>query len=280
MTTLIKLLTFALLTMTFQCNIDGYNTIKGEGEVSEKEIDISSFSEFSAHNGWDIKLVQGNQDRLVVKANENLLEELKVDEDGELLKISTESKDNIGKADAKLIIVYFSGDVSRIKAASGTYIYADDQLDFNDLSIKSSSGSNVNLDVKTQNLNCSSSSGSTMELKISSTDVIADSSSGSRLNVTGKSNSIMGDSSSGSNLNLSGSTDNLEVDSSSGSRIDAEDLMAINVTANSSSGSSIDVYPLENLSAKSSSGGSIKYHNKPSNNISKNTSSGGSVSSK
>jgi hypothetical protein len=279
MTTLIKVLTFAVLSLAFQCNIDGYKTIKGEGEVSEKEIEISSFNEFSAHNGWDVKLVQANDDRIVVQANENLLKEIKVDEDGELLKISTQSSNNIGKADAKLVTVYFSGNVSKIKASSGVYMYADEKLEFDDLNIKSSSGSSVDLELKTQKLDCSSSSGSKMELNISSTDVIADSSSGSKLEISGKSNSIFGDSSSGSNLTLSGSTENLEVDSSSGSKINAKDLIAISVKASSSSGSSIDVYPMENLDANSSSGGSIKYHHKPSNGISQNTSSGGSVRS-
>ena len=47
-----------------QCNIDGYNTIKGEGEVSEKEFDLSTFEELSLANGWDVKLVQANGNKL------------------------------------------------------------------------------------------------------------------------------------------------------------------------------------------------------------------------
>jgi len=280
MSTLIKLLTFALLTLSVQCNMGDYNTIKGEGEVSEKEINISTFSELSAANGWDVKLIQGAEDKVVVKANENLLKELNVEEDGETLKISTESRDNIGKADAKLVTVYFSGDVSRIKASSGVNMYANEQLSFGDLTLDSSSGSDVELHVKTGKLNCSSSSGSVMDLKISSTDVVAKSSSGSNLNAKGKSNSLKGSSSSGSSLKLEGNTDKLDLTSSSGSNIDAENLMAMSVIANSSSGSRIDVYPMEELDANSSSGSSINYHNNPSKNISKNASSGGSINSK
>lgn len=280
MSTLIKLLTFAILTMSVQCNMGNYNTINGEGEVSEKEISISSFSELSAANGWDVKLVQDSQDRILVKANENLLKEIKIDEDGETLKISTKSRDNIGKADAKLVTVYFSGDVARIKASSGVNMFANEQLTFGDLTLDSSSGSEVELNVKTGNLDCSSSSGSVMELKISSKAVVAKSSSGSRLDAAGKSDSFMGSSSSGSSMNLEGNTDNLDVSSSSGSNVNAENLMALSVKANSSSGSRIDVYPMENLDANSSSGSSINYHNKPSKNITKNASSGGSINSK
>ena len=280
MTTLLKYLAFAILTLSVECNIDSYNTIKGEGEVSEKEFNLSTFQEVTLANGWDVKLVQANENKLVVKANENLIEELKISEDNSTLKINTKSKDNIGRADSKLITLYFSGDLKTLKASSGVNLFAQEQLKFNDIEISSSSGSDVELNVETQKLNCSSSSGSDMILKISSTDVVANSSSGSDLLITGKSNSINANSSSGSDLDLKGYTDSLTANSSSGSDLDATDLKAINVNASASSGSNIDVYPIETLVAKSSSGSDIKYLNKPSVKLEKNESSGGDVSYK
>jgi hypothetical protein len=278
MTTLLKFFAFAILTFSMQCNIDGYNTIKGEGEVAEKEFDLSTFNELSLANGWDVKLIQGNDSKLVVKANENLIAELKIDENNQTLKIGTKSEKNIGRADAKLITIYFDGDLSKLKASSGVNLFATEQLRFNDIDISSSSGSDVELNVETQKLNCSSSSGSDMKLKISSTGVIADSSSGSDLEIVGKSKSINANSSSGSDLKIEGYTDNLIANSSSGSDIDAKNLKALNVSATSSSGSNIDVYPIETLVGKASSGADIRYHNKPSVNLEKNESSGGSVS--
>jgi len=280
MTTLLKLLAFAMLTFSMQCNIDGYNTIKGEGEVAEKEFDLSAFEELSLANAWDVKLVQSNENKLVVKANENLIEELNIDQDGLNLKIGTKRKDNIGRADSKLITVYFSGNLTKLKASSGVNLFAKEQLTFNDIDISSSSGSDIELNVKTQKLNCSSSSGSDMKLKISSTDVVANSSSGSDLQLIGKSQSLQATSSSGSDLNIEGYTDELTVNSSSGSDIDAKNLKAINITATASSGSNIDVYPIEVLVGNASSGSDIKYHNKPSVRLNKNESSGGDISYK
>ena len=280
MTTLLKYLAFAILTLSVECNIDSYNTIKGEGEVSEKEFNLSTFQEVTLANGWDVKLVQANENKLVVKANENLIDELKISEDDSSLKISTKSKDNISRADFKLITLYFSGDLKTLKASSGVNLFAQEQLNFNDIEITSSSGSDVELNVETQKLNCSSSSGSDMILKISSTDVVASSSSGSDLEITGKSNSIKANSSSGSSLNLKGYTKSLTAKSSSGSKLDTKDLKAINVNATASSGSSIEVYPIETLVANSSSGSDIKYYNKPSINLKYNESSGGDVSYK
>ncbi|NBC58884.1 MAG: DUF2807 domain-containing protein [Bacteroidetes bacterium] len=280
MTTLLKFLVFTILTFSVQCNIDGYNTIDGEGEVAEKELDISSFQELSLANAWDVKLVQSNQNKLVVKANENLIDELEINQDGQTLNIRTKSGNNIGRADSKLITVYFSSKLSIVKASSGVNLFAAEQLVFGDIEISSSSGSDVELNLKTEQLNCSSSSGSDLKLKISSTDVVANSSSGSDLQLIGKSKSIQATSSSGSDLNIEGYTDDLTANSSSGSDIDAKKLKAINVTATASSGSNIDVYPIETLVGNASSGSDINYHNEPSGKITKNESSGGDVSSR
>ncbi len=257
-----------------------YNNITGTGEVNEEEQSLENFDEVSFSNGWDVELVRSYQNRLVAKANENLLEELEVINENGYLKIGTKSDDNIGKADAKQLTLYFNGELKLVKASSGVSLFAEEQLTFGDVEITSSSGSQIDLDVKTEKLICKSSSGSTLFLKISSTDVDASSSSGSRLELNGKSSSVTADSSSGSSLTLKGYSDSLEADSSSGSKIDAKDHKAINVIADASSGSSVSVFPMETLDAGASSGGSVKYYNKPSVKITKDESSGGSVSLK
>ncbi len=280
MTTLIKIFAFTLLAVSAQCNMGNYNNITGTGEVNEEEHNIENFDEVSFSNGWDVEIIRSNQNRLLAKANENLLEELEIVNDNGYLKIGTKSGDNIGKADAKQLTLYYNADLKLIKASSGVKLFAEEQLTFGDVEISSSSGSEVDLNVKTQRLTCNSSSGSTLFLNISSTDVEASSSSGSRLELSGKSTALRADSSSGSSLSLKGYSDSLEVDSSSGSKIDAQEHKALTVIADASSGSSVSVYPMETLDAGASSGGSVKYYNNPSVKITKNESSGGSVSLK
>lgn len=280
MTTLLKLFTIALLTLSFQCDVGDYNTLNGEGTIVEKQFEINDFNQVSFGNGWDVKLIKSNENKLVAKANQNLIDELKIDQESQTLKIGTMSKDNIDRADSKMLTLYFNGDLSSIKTSSGVSLFSGEQLVFNDINISSSSGSRLELNVKTQKLSTSSSSGSNMKLKISSTIVEASSSSGSELNITGKSDSMSANSSSGSNLILEGFSEQLSVTSSSGSSISAKNQKAVNVTANASSGSSISVFPVEVLEAKSSSGASVRYHNKPTVKLDKNESSGGSVSSR
>lgn len=280
MTTLIKFFAFALIALSMQCNMGSYNTINGTGEVNQEDFNLDAFDKVSFSNGWDVEIVQSNQNRLSAEANQNLLEELDIENDNGNLKIGIKGNENIGKADKKSLTLYFNGKLKLVKASSGVTLSSPEQLIFDDVEISSSSGSSVDLDVKTQMLDCSSSSGSDMYLKISSTDVTASSSSGSKLEISGKSDVLTAKSSSGSNLRVKGYAKSLDADSSSGSKIDAQELKAVNVIAEASSGSSVSVFPMETLDASASSGGSVKYYNAPSVKVSENESSGGSVSLK
>ena len=93
------------------------------------------------------------------------------------------------------------------------------------LNLKSTSGSDMKLDVNTTILNCKSTSGSDMR--------------------------------------LSGKTDKLIAEATSGSDIKAADLMAESSQVKATSGADITVNTSKELTAKASSGGDIKYYGNP-----------------
>lgn len=109
------------------------------------------------------------------------------------------------------------------------------------------------------------------------TDLKIRTSSGSEIEVTAEIDAIDCESTSGSSIKISGKALRLATASSSGSTINAEDLMANEVTSESTSGSSSDVHPIVVLNAKASSGSSINYVKNPEK-INKEETSGGSVS--
>ncbi|WP_051224385.1 GIN domain-containing protein [Flavobacterium tegetincola] len=123
-----------------------------------------------------------------------------------------------------------------------------------------------------------STSGSTLSsgTVLKSTSLSVDSSSGSEVNIEVEADYISMESSSGSEMKVQGKALKAETSSSSGSAIDAENLMANEVYAQVSSGSSTTVYPILLLKGKASSGGDITYTNVPKR-IEKEESSGGSV---
>lgn len=111
---------------------------------------------------------------------------------------------------------------------------------------------------------------------IKSNNIHLKSSSGSDVYANVESETIQLESTSGSDLTIEGKAIELTTASSSGSHIDAEKLLANNVTSQSTSGSDTDVHPIVSLKAKASSGSSITYHATPKK-IAKEESSGGSV---
>jgi hypothetical protein len=124
-----------------------------------------------------------------------------------------------------------------------------------------------------------SSSGSTISSKntLRGTEISLTTSSGSEIEAVLEYEKVSCDSSSGSNITISGKVLNLETSTSSGSEINAEELASNEIISDASSGSFTKVKPIVKLKGTASSGSSITYYQMPKTLI-KTESSGGSVS--
>lgn len=239
MTTLIKIIVATVLSfMLFSCNFDlNLNPgVRGNGNVIKHERAINNaFSSIKATEGLDVYLTQGNTEGIIIEADDNLHELILTDVEDGVLKIHT--KKNIGRASAKKVHVTFKT-ISNITANSGSDVFSKNTITAETLHLKSTSGSDMKLDVDVAVLHCSSSSGSDMR--------------------------------------LSGKTKKLVAEASSGSDIKAADLIAESSEVKASSGADITVNTSKELTAKASSGGDIKYYGNPEK-VTKSDSSSGSV---
>ncbi|GAA4813249.1 head GIN domain-containing protein [Litoribaculum gwangyangense] len=237
MTTLIKIIVATILSLTlFSCNFDLNPGIRGNGNVITKERTVNqSFSSIRASEGLDVYLTQGNTVSISVEADENLQELIMTDIEEGVLKIHT--KENIGRAAAKKVYVSFK-DISSIISTSGSDVFSTNTITSETLNLKSSSGSDMKLDVNTSVLNCNSTSGSDMR--------------------------------------LSGKTTKLIAEASSGSDIKAADLIAETSEVKASSGADITINTSRELRAQASSGGDIKYYGNPEK-VNKSDNASGSV---
>lgn len=236
MTSMLKyVLAFFLSVNMIQCNYVT-NTVNGKGNVIEQEIQIAEFTSLTLKNGWEIELIPSDENKMLITANENLMEELRYDNTkGELL---IEAENNIGKANKKLIQLFYTEPIKQIKASSGVYLHSASPL-------------------KATNLNTSISSGSMIKLNLDVEDLTVKSSSGA-------------------NILLSGKSQYTEIEASSGSGINALELISKEAKAKTSSGSSLKLNVSEVLSAESSSGGVIKYEGEVQS-VERSTSSGGTI---
>lgn len=242
MTTLIKIIVASLLSLTFfSCNFDiNMNSgVKGNGNiVTEDRTSNEPFTTIKATEGLDIYLTQGDHVSITVEADENLQELILTEIENGVLKIHTSK--NIGYASSKKIIVTFK-DISSIISTSGSDVYSTNTITVENLDLKSTSGSDMKLTVKTTTLNCKSTSGS--------------------------------------DIHLSGTTTNLIAEATSGSDIKAADLIAESSQVKATSGADITVNTSKKLTASANSGGDVKYYGNPES-VKKNDSPSGSIKQK
>lgn len=238
-----KCIVTLLVALLFaSCNGNFFNGIRGNGTVETEKRNITEkFTKVLVKRGIEVVLEQTEAVSVEVEADQNLISHITTKVENGTLVISSDA--NIYSAEAETVYV-------KMPVIEG---------------LESTSGSNI----KTKG---------TLKNTASVTDIRIVSDSGSEINAFLEFDSINAESTSGSSISLSGKALKLRTAASSGSHIDAENLLANEVTSEASSGSSTEVHPLVHLIAKSSSGSSIDYAGTPKN-ISKEETSGGSVSS-
>ncbi|WNH09525.1 head GIN domain-containing protein [Thalassobellus suaedae] len=242
MTTLIKIIVATILSLSLlSCNFDiNMNSgVRGNGNVqTEERIIDGAFTTIKATEGLDVYLTQDHNESILVEADENLHELIITEVIDGVLKIHT--KKNIGRATSKKVIVNFKA-ISSIISTSGSDVYSTNTINAEELKLKTTSGSDMTLEVNTSVLNCKSTSGS--------------------------------------DLRLSGKTERLIAEATSGSDIKAENLIAESSQVKATSGADITVNTLKELTAKATSGGDIKYYGNPEK-VDKTDSSSGSIRKK
>jgi len=236
-TTKITLALLALLTAT-SCMFDGFGIQGNRNVVSEDRKINADFEAIKVSQGITVYLTQSNEIDLRVEADENIIDLLVTEIEGNVLKIYFDK--NVSRAKARN--AYLSVEkINVIKTSSGAEVISKNVIKSKELVLKSSSGSEINVTIESLTITASTSSGSEIE-------------------VSGSTESFNGNASSGSEIDASdliAKTGNVSV--SSGADID------VNITneldARASSGGSIEYQGNPSILNKSkSSGGSISKH--------------------
>ncbi len=224
MTTLAKVIISTVLgLLMMSCNFDMNFGVNGNGNVTTTERSLDgSFSAIKVSRGLDVYITQTNTESVSVEADENLQDIIMVEIEGDVLNIYAE--ENIGTSKSKKIMVSLD-DLTKISTTSGSDVFSTNTINTNTIEIKTTSGSDLELDINAENIDCSSTSGS--------------------------------------HVKLSGKTNKLYASATSGSDISAQDLSAVSCQVKATSGANITVNTSEELIAKASSGGDINYYGNP-----------------
>lgn len=198
-------------------------TVEGSGKVVEVKRPLSGFKAIEVSEGIDLVIRQGDQEAVVVKADDNVVKYIRTEVDGNVLKIDM---DGGGIRSTKVLMVDVTfRDLVRIEGSSGSDIISEGLISVPALRIHMSSGSDLKLEVETGELICELSSGSDAVLR--------------------------------------GRVENLFIDASSGSDIKARDLEAINGRLQLSGGSDAWVHVTGELEMEASGASDITYSGSP-----------------
>ena len=225
-----------VLALTSCGNSLNFEGTKGNGNITTETRTITeNFEKIHVNSGINLIVTQSDNRLIEVETDENIQSLITTTvENGILIISSNASYSTTSGPEVRVNLPLITG----LKSSSGASIKNGNVLKTTSLTVESSSGSDVELEVEADFISMESTSGSDIE--------------------------------------VSGKALKAETSSSSGSDIDAGKLLANEVFAQSSSGSSTTVNPILSLKAKASSGSDIRYKNIPKT-LEKEESSGGDI---
>jgi len=208
----------------------------------DKVMDLSDFQELSASTSVKIDLIQSNENKIEIDIVKGDLEDLRIEESGDQLKIYWKSRKgpNWGNNRKANITLYHNG-FDEIDVSAGANVYSNDVIKSDEFDAHVNSGGSLEL-----------------ELDAGEVDVHVNS---------------------GGSFKAEGVAETLEVDADSGGFFGGYKLKAKHVDASANSGGAAKVFASESIKARVNSGGSVKYKGEPKDkNLKKDKWSGGSIS--
>jgi hypothetical protein len=154
-----------VLTVIFISAILGscifFGSVEGNRKVVEQTRDLGQFDKISVTRGMNVYISNGSSTKVVIKADENLLDVIETTVADGTLKVSCNKI--IRKAESNKVFVTVTN-LQLLKTTTGSNVFSEDTLQFQTLNIKSTAGSNVKLALKAGELNVSAVTGSNIFL--------------------------------------------------------------------------------------------------------------------
>jgi hypothetical protein len=137
-------------------------SIKGNGNIKEETRNTGDFTEIKVSRGMNVYISQGEQTKVVVRADENLLDAIETDVKGDALNI-TVTKFIRNASTMKVFVT--TPKLVAIKSSSGSNAFSETVLKGKEMKLSASAGSNIKLEINAGNTEVSASSGSNITLE-------------------------------------------------------------------------------------------------------------------
>jgi hypothetical protein len=153
---------FTILMISAVANAQIWESVRGNHNVVKKERRIQSFTGVKVSSGIDVYLSQGNDEKLVVEADENLHEYITTEVRNGVLNVYSEV--NIRDAERKRIYVTMK-EVNSVRTTSAGDVIGQTPIKTERLDLSASSAGNIDLEVNADEINLDISSSGDISLK-------------------------------------------------------------------------------------------------------------------
>ena len=155
-----------------------FNGVKGNGNVIKQERNVSDFTGIDVGGAFHIFLTQGSEVKVVVEADENLMDIIETEVHGNTLKIST--SDDIRESKEMNVYITFKS-LDDMDFSGACKVESTGKLTFDELDLECSGASDVMLTFAAKELELDCSGASQVELLGSAREVNLDLSGASKL---------------------------------------------------------------------------------------------------
>lgn len=216
------LMIMLLLAVSSSCiSSQSFIPIRGTGDLADKTYNVTDFKGIDVSGGFDVNLVQGEEEKVILSAQENLFEYITVRVENGMLKIYTEN--NLMPTKGLRAKIYLKS-IQNLNVSGGGDVVASNPLELQNIDIKLSGGGDIKLPVKAGSMRCDISGGGDAEFNGQIDKLDVNMSGGGDLNSDGSSKEISCSLSGGGNVTIKNKERATEVniDISGGGDVNAE----------------------------------------------------------
>jgi hypothetical protein len=160
-------ITALILTLTFSMEAQSWwnnKRIKGNGNVTTITRNTGDYDAVSVGGFFDVILVKGNEGKITIEGEENLLEYIVTEVSGGTLKIKTEKNVNL-KTTRKLVVTVPVEEIEGVSLGGSGNVRSETRLKADEFDVNLGGSGNITLDLDANNVN--SSIGGSGNIKLS-----------------------------------------------------------------------------------------------------------------
>lgn len=272
---IIGLMTALLLAVSAQSEA-APKRIKGSGQIASKPIHVEQFEGISASRGIDVKIIERENKRLIIYADDNLLDYVKAQVANGILYLTIDDEIRIVSNAHVTIEVPSDGRLNLLRTKAAAEIEATIKIVGKEVTLDASSSGEIQADIIAEECKIKATSSGDIEgeVKCNSCHIDASSSGDVELTVTAQQCTV--NASSAADVSLAGAALKCSLDASSAAEIAAARFAVKECRAGASSAADISITCLEKFDGQASSAGDIVVYGE-AKEFNRSTSSGGSI---